>query len=80
MSAITLHLSERTTALLDEMASRLDRSPNELAELALRQFLTGEADLVAEVEAGLTDADQQRFATDEQVADILGRYGTRLAG
>lgn len=79
MSAITLHLSESTSALLDEMASRLDRSPDELAELALRQFLTSEADLVAEVEAGLADADQQRFATDEQVAHILGRYGARLA-
>lgn len=80
MSAITLHLSESTSALLDEMASRLDRSPDELAELALRQFLAGEADLVAEVEAGLVEAKRQCFATDEQVASLLGRYGVRLAG
>lgn len=80
MSAITLRLSESTSALLDEMATRLDRPPEELAEQALRQFLSGQADMVAELEAGIADAEQGRFASDERIAQVLGRFGVRLDG
>lgn len=78
MSAITLRLSESTSALLDDLATRLDLPREELAEQALQQFLAGEADMVTELAAGIADADQGRFASDERVVQVLNRFGVRL--
>lgn len=78
MSAITLRLSESTSALLEEMASRLDRSQDDLIEQAVRGFLTGEADMMAEVEAGIADADHGRFASEERLSHVIGKFGVTL--
>lgn len=79
MSAITLRLSQDTSDLLDEMATRLDCPREEVAEQVLHRFLTDEANMVAEIEAGIADADQERFASAEQLELVLGRFGVRLA-
>jgi RHH-type rel operon transcriptional repressor/antitoxin RelB len=75
--AVTIDLDPETLIALDAFAARSDLSRSALVNIALEEWLAGQASQIAEIEAGIADADAGRFATDAQVADVFAKYGVR---
>jgi predicted transcriptional regulator len=74
VAAITVRVSEDIDARLDHLAQKLDRSKSDVAEQAIEDFIAREEWQMAEIEAGLAEADRGEFASDEDVASILAKY------
>jgi predicted transcriptional regulator len=54
------------------------RSPSFLASKALEEFVSRETWQVAEIEAGLAEANRGEFASDAEVERVLGTYLRRI--
>lgn len=78
MAAITVRVSEEIDARLDRLAQKLDCSKSDLAERAIEDFVAREEWQLAEIEAGLAEADRGEFASDEHVASILAKYRAHI--
>lgn len=63
MAAFTVRLDDEKTRKLDQLASRLDRSRSWLAAQAIDDYLAREEWQIAEIEAGLAEADRGEFAS-----------------
>jgi predicted transcriptional regulator len=74
MVALKISVDERTAVSLEELAARLDRPMSELAGDAIAQYVAIQSAHLAEIEAGLADADAGRFATDAEVATVVDKY------
>ncbi|CAN7177280.1 CopG family ribbon-helix-helix protein [Rhizobium sp. LjRoot254] len=74
MNAITIRISDDTADRLDQLARKLDRSQSTMAEQAIEDFLAREEWQIAEIEAGLAEADAGDFATAEEVAAVAAKY------
>ena len=74
MNAITIRISDDTAERLDQLARKLDRSQATMAEQAIEDFVAREEWQVAEIEAGLAEADAGDFATAEEVAAVAAKY------
>ncbi|GGF21999.1 hypothetical protein GCM10011611_30110 [Aliidongia dinghuensis] len=75
MSAFTVRLPEDVTAKLDALAAKLDRSRSYVAAQAISDFVAREAAHLVEIEAGLDEARHGDFATTDDVATVLEKYG-----
>jgi len=60
---------------LDRLAKTTGRNRNTLAEEALRRFIETEKWQLADIEAGLREADAGDFATDEEMQALWSKYG-----
>jgi predicted transcriptional regulator len=76
MAAFTVRLDDEKARQLDELASKLDRSRSYLAAQAIDDFLAREAWQIAEIEAGLADADRGEFASVDDLARVVTSYVT----
>jgi predicted transcriptional regulator len=76
MAAFTVRLNDEKTRQLDELASKLDRPRSYLAAQAIDDFLAREAWQLAEIEAGLADADRGEFASADDLARVVAKYVT----
>jgi predicted transcriptional regulator len=74
MAAFTVRISDATSAKLDELAERLGRPRSEVAASAIEQFVDREAWQLAEIEAGLAEAERGDFASDAEVAQVIAKY------
>lgn len=74
---VTIDFEERTLAALDALAVRAEQSRSALVNLVLEQWLAAQAWEIAEIEAGIADADAGRFASDEAVAAVFARHGVQ---
>ncbi|MGJ4858302.1 CopG family ribbon-helix-helix protein [Labrys sp. KB_33_2] len=74
MSAFTVRLADETTDRLDRLAAKLDRSRSYVAARAIEDFVARESWQLAEIEAGLADANRGDFATDAEVETVLAKY------
>ncbi len=74
MTDVTVRLKEASARKLDRLAAKLDQSPSYLAEQAIDDFLDREEWQLAEIEAGLAEAEQGEFASSEDVATVVARY------
>lgn len=74
MNAITVPVSEATAERLDALARKLDRSPVNVAEQAIEDFVAREEWQIAEIEAGLADIERGDFASPAEVAAVFARY------
>ena len=74
MTAFTVRLPDEQTARLDQLAGKLDRSRASLAARAIEEFLDREAWQLAEIEAGLAEADRGELASRSEVASVVARY------
>ena len=74
MTAFTVRLPDDLTDKLDALAAKLDRSRSYVAVQAIGDFVEREAWQIAEIEAGLDDANRGDFATDAEVASVLEKY------
>ena len=72
---VTIDLDEKTLTALDRFAANMEQSRSQMINQALEEWLAAQVDIVADIEAGIADADAGRFATDEQVAAVFAKYG-----
>lgn len=76
MAAFTVRLDDEKTRKLDQLASKLDRPRSWLAAQAIDDYLAREEWQIAEIEAGLAEADQGAFASTEDLARVVAKYAT----
>jgi predicted transcriptional regulator len=74
MTAFTLRLPDDMTDKLDALASKLDRSRSYVAIQAISDFIARESWQLANIEAGLEEAQRGDFASDAEVATVLAKY------
>jgi predicted transcriptional regulator len=77
MSAFTVRLPEEVTKKLDALASKLDRSRSYVAAQAIEDFVAREQWQLADIEAGLREAERGEFATNAEVAATIAKYTKR---
>ena len=77
MPAFTVRLPDDVTEKLDALAAKLDRSRSYVAAQAIGDFVEREAWQLADIEAGLREADKGDFATDAEVTDTIAKYTKR---
>jgi len=75
MSAVTVRLDDDTANALDRLAESLDRSPDDVAAQAIREYVALQVWQRAEIEAGLRQADAGDFASEADVARVLKKFG-----
>lgn len=76
MVAFTVRLDDEKARKLDRLASRLDRSRSWLAAQAIDDYLAREEWQIAEIEAGIAEAERGDFASTEDLARVVAKYGT----
>lgn len=74
MTAFTVRVPDETAARLDQLAERRDRSRSYMAAQAIEEFIAREEWQLAEIAAGMTEADRGDFATADEVAKVIGKY------
>jgi len=74
MTAFTVRLPDEVAVKLDQLAEKLDRSRSYIAARAIEDFVAREEWQLAEIEAGLAEADRGEFGTPEELANIVGKY------
>jgi predicted transcriptional regulator len=76
-AAFTLRLDEATLEALDQLAEKTERSRSWLATKAIEDYLALNAWQVGKIEAGIAAADRGDFASDEDVARVVGKYSAK---
>jgi predicted transcriptional regulator len=74
MTAFTVRLDDEKARKLDLLAEKLDRPRSYLAAQAIDDYLAREEWQIAEIEAGLAEADRGDFATPEELARVVAKY------
>ena len=74
MAAFTLRVSDETASRLDQIAEKLDRSRSSLAAQAIEDYVAREQWQLAEIVAGLAEANRGEFASPEEEAKVVGKY------
>ncbi|RRI06332.1 ribbon-helix-helix protein, CopG family [Mesorhizobium tamadayense] len=74
MAAFTVRLSDETVSKLDHLAEKVDRSRSYVAAQAIEDYVAREEWQLAEIEAGLNEADRGEFASETDLADIVAKY------
>jgi predicted transcriptional regulator len=73
-AAFTLRLDEATLEALDQLAEKTERSRSWLATKAIEDYVALNAWQIGRIEAGIADADRGDFASDDDVARVIGKY------
>ncbi len=74
MTAFTVRLPDEVADKLDKLAEKLDRSRSYMAARAIEDFIAREEWQLAEIEAGVAEAERGEFGTAEDLANIVGKY------
>ncbi|NTF40283.1 CopG family ribbon-helix-helix protein [Agrobacterium rubi] len=74
MTAFTIRVPDEVANRLNEIAQKLDRSRSYMAAQAIEDFVSREEWQLAEIEAGIAEADRGEFASDEDVGRVIGKY------
>ncbi|MER8438414.1 CopG family ribbon-helix-helix protein [Mesorhizobium sp. M1312] len=74
MTAFTVRVPDETANRLDQLAEKLDRSRSYVAAQAIEDFVAREEWQLAEIGAGLAEAERGDFASDRDVAAVVGKY------
>lgn len=76
-AAFTLRLSEATLEALDRLAEKTERSRSWLATKAIEDYIALNAWQIGKIEAGIAAADRGDFASDNDVARVVGKYSAK---
>ncbi|MDK9695629.1 MAG: CopG family ribbon-helix-helix protein [Siculibacillus sp.] len=76
MTAFTVRLDDEKTRRLDLLAEKLDRPRSYLAAQAIDDYLAREEWQIAEIEAGMAEADRGEFASADDLARVVAKYVT----
>ncbi|KJF71393.1 UNVERIFIED_ORG: putative transcriptional regulator [Rhizobium sp. SORGH_AS260] len=74
MTAFTIRVPDEVADRLNQIAQKLDRSRSYMAAQAIEDFVAREEWQLAEIEAGIAEADRGEFASDDDVARVVGKY------
>ena len=74
MTELTICISSDMADKLDELAAKMDRSRSFLASQPIEEFVAREVWQLAEIEAGLAEANRGEFASEAEVERVLGAY------
>lgn len=74
MSAFTVRVPDETADKLDRLAEKLDRSRAYVAAQAIEAYVEREAWQLAEIEAGLAEADAGDFAERGDLTQVVAKY------
>ena len=74
MSAFTVRLPDDVAKKLDALAEKLDRSRSYVAARAISDFVAREEWQLADIEAGLREAERGEFASEADVAATIARF------
>lgn len=74
MTAFTVRVPDATADKLDQLAEKMARSRAYLAAQAIEDFVAREAWQLAEIEAGLAEAERGEFATAADIALVIEKY------
>ncbi|MFJ3483789.1 CopG family ribbon-helix-helix protein [Pseudomonas sp. NPDC090202] len=80
MSGISLNLPEDLSDSLTELAKSSGQSADFLAVDVLRDYIEHEKHLTQQIKLAVQEADEGKFATEEQVAAMRARRWSRNAG
>ena len=72
---LNVRLPVSTYSRLSELTNSTGRSKTFLAVEALDAYLEQQAWQIAEIKAGLAEADRGEFATEEEVRNVFAKYG-----
>jgi len=78
MTSFTVRVPDATANKLEQIAGKMDRSRSYVAAQAIEDFVSREEWQLAEIEAGLIEADRGEFANKGEVAAVIGKYAKRL--
>lgn len=74
MPAFTVRVPDDTAERLDQLAQKQDRSRSYLAAKAIEDYVAREEWQLAEIEAGLAEAESGKFASADEVARVIARH------
>lgn len=74
MPAFTVRVPDDTAERLDQLAQKQDRSRSYLAAKAIEDYVAREEWQLAEIEAGLAEAESEKFAGADEVARVIARH------
>ena len=74
MTAFTIRVPDEVADRLNQIAQKLDRSRSHMAAQAIEDFVSREEWQLAEIEDGIAEADRGEFASDDDVARVVGKY------
>ncbi|MBT2342260.1 MULTISPECIES: CopG family ribbon-helix-helix protein [Pseudomonas] len=80
MTGISLNLPEDLSNSLSDLAKTNGQTVSYLAMDVLRDYIEHEKALIAQIELAVKEADQGKFASDDQVAAMRSRRWSRDAG
>lgn len=74
--AVTFDLDDSALKALDRIAERTERTRAEVISEAVQGYLELQAWQLQKIQAGLTAADREDFAGDDEIARIVEKYAT----
>ena len=74
-SVLTVRIPVEVKAKLDKLAEATKRSKSFLAQEAITHYIDLESWQIAETLKAIGEADSGDFATDDEVADVAGKWG-----
>ncbi|MDB5651515.1 MAG: ribbon-helix-helix, copG family protein [Hyphomicrobiales bacterium] len=74
MTAFTVRVPDALADKLDQLAEKLDGSRAYVAAQAIAGFVERETWQLAEIEAGVAEADRCDFASADDMAKVIGKY------
>ncbi|HEX8665800.1 MAG TPA: hypothetical protein VF744_17435 [Beijerinckiaceae bacterium] len=69
-----IEFDEEKLTVLDGFAASMELSRSELIKLAVEEWLTAQTWNIAEIEAGLAEADRGEFVSQEEIAAVLAKH------
>ena len=73
-AAFTIRLDDEKLAKLDALAADMDRSRSWIAAKAIENYVELNAWQIAQIKAGIAEADRGEFATPEEVEAVFAKY------
>ncbi|WP_137935247.1 CopG family ribbon-helix-helix protein [Mesorhizobium comanense] len=74
MAAFTIRVRDDTAKKLEIIAQKIDRSRSYTAAEAIEEYVERQEWQLAEIEAGLAEADAGNFASPDELASVVAKY------
>ncbi|MGH7917981.1 MAG: CopG family ribbon-helix-helix protein [Candidatus Binataceae bacterium] len=71
---LTIRMDDETKTRLEKLAKTMDRTQSDVAVEAIRAYLALSAWQIEELGRALNEADENNFATEEEVKAVVGKW------
>lgn len=73
--SLTVRLPATLADELDKLATATGKNRDSITAAALHAYIESEANLIADIKAGLAEAERGEFASKEEVNAFFAKYG-----